>query len=388
MKKYILGIISGLIISIVFVSGAVLYQAKDIEYIDTNGNNTNVQSALNNLFNYYSTLSTLKLNIIVIENDYLPEKAKNNDIAIYPYTQYNNKYLISNYEPENPENGMIWINFNDENSVTLTIENTIIPLGLCYQYSNGEWNIIKSYIYHDKWELYSDGFNNWKILASLANLDYNNYQSLNDLLSTKGDIEKILNNSFSLDYLLNSQQLIKDIKNCDNYINNFVPTFLSFNDLTNKQKYSYNLPFYIFNNGVTEYSFTAGSGCNLTPGYSTSTSSIGTSISLNFIGSTNCCGGRRVYTTTKFDLTNYSTISFNINSFSASYSEQQLTIGTYNGGYYIDGKGVTNSGLFNYNISNNSNTLPIGIATYTCNNYNNTTTGSTIRGGTNKIYLY
>ena len=127
MKKYILGIISGLIISIVFVSGAVLYQAKDIEYIDTNGNNTNVQSALNNLFNYYSTLSTLKLNIIVIENDNLPEKAKNNDIAIYPYTQYNNKYLISNYEPENPENGMIWINFNDENSVTLTIENTIIP---------------------------------------------------------------------------------------------------------------------------------------------------------------------------------------------------------------------------------------------------------------------
>ena len=139
---------------------------------------------------------------------------------------------------------------------------------------------------------------------------------------------------------------------------------------------------------MTEYSFTAGSGCNLTPGYSTSTSSIGTSISLNFIGSTNCCGGRRVYTTTKFDLTNYSKISFNINSFSASYSEQQLTIGTYNGGYYIDGNGVTNSGLFNYNISNNSNTLPIGIATYTCNNYNNTTTGSTIRGGTNKIYLY
>ena len=99
MKKYRLGIRSGLIISIVFVSGAVLYQAKDIEYIDTNGNNTNVQSALNNLFNYYSTLSTLKLNIIVIENDNLPEKAKNNDIAIYPYTQYNNKYLISNYEP-------------------------------------------------------------------------------------------------------------------------------------------------------------------------------------------------------------------------------------------------------------------------------------------------
>ena len=59
----------------------------------------------------------------------------------------------------------------------------------------------------------------------------------------------IFNNQNSMTYLINHDQLLKDIKQLDNYSSTLVSYLLDSSIYTDEEKYNNQLPFYLYNKG-------------------------------------------------------------------------------------------------------------------------------------------
>ena len=197
------------------------------------------------------TNNSFSLNIKVYETSAdLPFQSDLNNVAIIPFIKYSGEYIVSAKEPTNAKDGMIWIKLNHDNEVSVKANPLILPLGLCYQYSSGEWNPIIAYLYTSEgWQIFSDGYNNWKVLASLAGINYTSISSFSSLLENNTLMNKLVESYDAMKYLTLSKTLISDIKSFKYYKNSLVSKFLNSKAITEEEKYKAGLPFYLVEKG-------------------------------------------------------------------------------------------------------------------------------------------
>ena len=89
----------------------------------------------------------------------------------------------------------------------------------------------------------------WKHFLNEGKYKYYNYKTLADAMLDSNIYTTIFNNQNSMAYLINHEQLIKNIKQLDNYSSTLVSYLLDSSIYTDEEKYNNQLPFYLYNKG-------------------------------------------------------------------------------------------------------------------------------------------
>lgn len=192
--------------------------------------------------------------------------------------------------------------------------------------------------------------------------------------------KEIFNNENSMSFLVNHYQLINDIKKLDNYSNTLVQYLLDSNIYTNNEKYNYNLPFYLYNEG--EYSDSLFSpntylkSAYLTDDPPTITfKNMGNYLLFSTIGQyPNACSVVEGYSDRTINFDNYSQQKVNITYVSTKFPTSLVESHRYP--YLVS---ITDLGSIsdtvsemikqngNYSVATSSNTIYPGVRFYSCN---------------------
>ena len=249
----------------------------------------------------------------------------------YAYKSYSDDKVTTGlgtcgeYEQENGE-----IEINNDNGAIIYVNNEVvqeIPENYLYSFVSKDKNNIVIKIITD--------YNQYDALE-LITTKKSTYTGFTELLNDTELFEQIMDNKLAVEYLLNSSELIDEIKKHENYSEKLVPIILESNHVTDLQKYEKGLPFYLYNKGsystelfsVTYSSYTHHSSG--TPSISLTKNSESLSVYTSLRPSH--CPGSYVSSTIpiNIDVLKHNKIKYDITSYSSGFSSQSTLIGLGN----------------------------------------------------------
>ncbi|MBQ3352724.1 hypothetical protein IJG91_03680, partial [Candidatus Saccharibacteria bacterium] len=105
----------------------------------------------------------------------------------------------------------------------------------------GERTLYAIWIYVEKWQAF----------LNKGGFDADSYENLDEAMQAEEVSSTIFNNQTAMSYLVENEDLLQELKQTSSYSETSVPNLLASTLYTDAEKYSYGLPFYIFNNGST-----------------------------------------------------------------------------------------------------------------------------------------
>lgn len=178
-----------------------------------------------------------------------------------------------------------------------------------------------------------------------------------------------------MEFLITKPQLISDIKSLDNYSNTLVSKILSSTVYTDSQKYQYNLPFYLYNQGSYDSSlFTINSTYSqiYLPGTTSLTyQNSGTYIDYSSKQKPNGCAILDAYSNFELQLDNYVSLKMNVTSYNYASNFASGNMSSFDGAASIlfgDNTTRIKKGLISHDISNSVGKYKFLIRNHSCNN--------------------
>ncbi len=92
-------------------------------------------------------------------------------------------------------------------------------------------------------------------LTQLAEIIDINPKEVNDILQNPEDINKIISSKDAMELLTNSEYLKEELKNSEHYTDTIKKQILNSTVITEREKYNAGLPFYLFKNGNTGFTW-------------------------------------------------------------------------------------------------------------------------------------
>ena len=170
----------------------------------------------------------------------------------------------------------------------------------------------------------------------------------------------IFNNQNSMTYLINHDQLIKDIKQLDNYSSTLVSYLLDSSIYTDEEKYNNQLPFYLYNKGKYSTNLFA-PVVSITTGFLTSPTVVFKNNNSYLLFSStgqypNACSAIKGYSEKKLTYNNYSLskiyVSYINTTFPSNLKDRYPSLVHQNKSL------INKSNIFSINLSKNDNNSP------------------------------
>ena len=209
----------------------------------------------------------------------------------------------------------------------------------------------------------------WKHFLNEGNYKYYDYKTLADAMLDSNIYTTIFNNQNSMTYLINHDQLIKDIKQLDNYSSTLVSYLLDSSIYTDEEKYNNQLPFYLYNKGKysTNLFIPATSATTV---YLTSPTVVFKSVNNYLLFSStgqypSGCSTVTGYSKKNIDYANYSLSKINVTYINTTFPSN-LHSG-YRYPYFKDNI-ITQVGTFSSNISSQTDNTSLYVDFSSCEN--------------------
>lgn len=208
----------------------------------------------------------------------------------------------------------------------------------------------------------------------IGNYSWYNFNNLEEAMSDTNITSTIFNNKESMKFLITKPQLISDIKSLDNYSNTLVSKILSSTVYTDSQKYQYNLPFYLYNQGSYDSSlFTINStyyeGYRL--GVTLTYQNNSTYVYYSSKQKPNGCATLDAYSNFELQLDNYVNLKMNVTSYNYASNYASGNMASFDGAASIlfgDNTTRIKKGLISHDISNSVGKYKFLIRNRSCNN--------------------
>ena len=292
----------------------------------------------------------------------------------YAYKSYSDSKVTTGlgtcgeYEQENGE-----IEINDDNGAIIYVNNEVvkdIPENYLYSFVSKDKNNLIIKIITD--------YNQYDALE-LITTKRSTHNSFNELLNDTELFEQIMDNKLAVEYLLNSSELIGEIKKHENYSEELVPIILESNQVTDLQKYEKGLPFYLYNKGsyspdlfsltYSKYAHSSSDSSTISVTKNSNYISVSTSLIPSH------CPGSYVSSTIplNIDTSKHNKIKYDISSYSSGFSSQSTSVGLGNSYSVSTGNFSTvmkhskslGEGINEIEISNSGTYYPL-IMSYLC----------------------
>ena len=209
----------------------------------------------------------------------------------------------------------------------------------------------------------------WKHFLNEGNYKYYDYKTLADAMLDSNIYTTIFNNQNSMTYLINHDQLIKNIKQLDNYSSTLVSYLLDSSIYTDEEKYNNQLPFYLYNKGKYSTNLFAPT-VSVTTVYMTAPIGVFKNNNNYLLFSStgqypNACSVVKGYSEKKITYDNYSVSKINISYLNTTFPSN-LHSG-YRYPYFKDNI-ITQVGTFSSNISSQTDNTSLYVDFSSCEN--------------------